>query len=84
MHVLLGSARKALALLEEADNHWRSHDAGAPAMVAMNSFFLARALWDSGGSRTRARELAREGLAGYRAIGDPEAVDRARRWLATH
>jgi tetratricopeptide (TPR) repeat protein/predicted Ser/Thr protein kinase len=47
---------------------------------------LARALWDTGGDRARARELATQAWTGARAIADAGRDDRARleRWLASH
>jgi hypothetical protein len=49
-------------------------------------FLLARALWDSGGDRRRARTLAgqaRDGYAGLEA-GEPAVLADLERWLAAH
>jgi tetratricopeptide (TPR) repeat protein len=47
---------------------------------------LARALWDTGGDRARAHELARHALADVRAIAGARHDDvvRIERWLASH
>jgi hypothetical protein len=44
-------------------------------MTANCQDWLARALWDSGGDRKRARQLAEEALAVYRAEGAPRAAE---------
>jgi hypothetical protein len=47
---------------------------------------LARAPWDAGGDRARARELATRAFAGVRALADARRCDVAQiqQWLVSH
>ncbi|MCA9650259.1 MAG: serine/threonine protein kinase [Myxococcales bacterium] len=61
-----------------------------PTLIAETRFMLAHALWADGGAsapeRSRARELAREALAGYRTQAErwgPQ-IEQIEAWLAEH
>ena len=74
----------ALPPLERAA---RIREAAEPdrVLVAESAFSLARALWESGGSRLRARQLATEALDIYRRQPSPRAhSEDAERWLLAH
>ncbi len=64
----------------------RTEHPTAPGELAYSQFLLAQALWNGGGDRRRARELAEEARAGYAGVdgGDRDAVARVDRWLAAH
>jgi hypothetical protein len=79
-----GEPEKALPLLQLAEEHWETHEGGEPPVLAQNSFILARAIWESGGNRARARELARKAAEAFAAIGDAAAAAEARAWLRRH
>jgi hypothetical protein len=53
-------------------------------MIAEAKWFLAQALWDGGGDRARALDLARAARDGYTAGGEAWRPDVARveSWLA--
>jgi hypothetical protein len=58
-------------------------EAGDPQPLAESTLALARALWETGGDRARARRLAEEAqpaLAGGQLDADLDATA----WLATH
>ena len=81
-HLGLGEAREAVPLLERA--------VAGGLEIEGARFALARAIWDSGGDRRRARRVAEEALPEFRehaakyggrfrrTVGEIEA------WLATH
>jgi hypothetical protein len=80
----LGATRDAIPLLENALRIRRQPN-GDPALAADTEFVLARALWDSGGgSRIRARSLATEAVATYRATGRTERQRVVEAWLSDH
>src|SRR5262249_33618905 len=56
----------------------------APVDRALVAFPLARALWDSGRDRTRARQLAKEALDTLSRSPATRDAARARAWLANH
>jgi tetratricopeptide (TPR) repeat protein len=74
----LGDARGALPLLERAVELDRP---AAPDDRARAEFALARALWDAGGDRHRARALA---AGAAPAIRPPSQRPVVERWLAAH
>ena len=74
----LGDARGALPLLERAVELDRP---AAPDDRARAEFALARALWDAGGDRQRARALA---AGAAPAIRPPSQRPVVERWLAAH
>jgi tetratricopeptide (TPR) repeat protein len=80
-----GRPRDAIAPLERAE---RLATAGqlAPIELANIHDRLARALWDGGGDRARARTLAEQALATFTAGGPEKADERAalERWLVEH
>jgi tetratricopeptide (TPR) repeat protein len=80
--VAAGQAKRALAPLEQA-LATRLAPGIAPLELAETRFATARALWDAGGDKKRARTLAEAARdayarAGSRSLGDVE------RWLAAH
>jgi tetratricopeptide (TPR) repeat protein len=85
----LGAGRVAVALpiLERAE---RIGDLGAPTLAyrALARFTLARALWDSGSDRARARSLAEAAEREYRASPAIPTTERnlaaIATWLRTH
>lgn len=70
---------RALALLQDQSHPDRQK-------LATARFDMARALWDGGGDRRRARELATSAHDLDAAVGERAAKDLARvtNWLATH
>jgi serine/threonine-protein kinase len=83
-YLAVHEAKLAVAPLDRAV---RIRDAAEPdrMLVAETAFSLAQALWESGGSRPRARQLAAEALAIYRTQPAPGArLDAAERWLVAH
>ncbi len=52
--------------------------------LAEPRFSLARALWDSGKDRARARALAAAARDGYAGAGQRAEADKVSRWLAEH
>jgi len=81
----LGRAKDALEPLEKALKVRERGDA-TPSELAETQYLLARAIEDSGGSRTRAHELAESALGHYeRAEGQhAEAIAELRAWLRVH
>jgi hypothetical protein len=67
---------RGLALTAANPSH-RSH-------AAVLRFLLARALWDAGRDRKRARTLAEEAAAAYADLGDDKARAELVTWLAAH
>jgi eukaryotic-like serine/threonine-protein kinase len=69
---------RALAIYERAD--------GEARQLAATRFSLARALWETGGDRTRARQLATMAKEAYGAqrFGVEKDLAEVRAWLATH
>jgi hypothetical protein len=64
----------------------RTVDAYPREIRVVIEFALARALWDTGGDRKRARELAAQALADIHKVADARRDDVAQieRWLASH
>ena len=69
---------KAASLLERALD-LRVADGGSDAMLD-----LAKALWQVGKDRPRARSFAEQARAAYEHDGDAAAADDAASWLAKH
>ncbi len=67
---------RGLALTAASPSH-RSH-------ATVLRFLLARALWDAGSDRTRARALAEEAAAAFADLGDDKARAELVSWLAAH
>jgi tetratricopeptide (TPR) repeat protein len=84
-YVALGQAVKALAPLERAIA-LRESQPSDDADLGETRFTLARALWESGGDRARARRLAEGALETYTHAGAPSAKARAEveAWLRSH
>ena len=58
---------------------------GAPAKdVADARFILAQALWEAGGSRSRAHELATEARQNFLDANASKSADKVDAWLASH
>lgn len=78
--VLLAQERPAEAVvpLERAVELHRAHDSTRPHVRAKAEALLARALWDSGGDRARARSMAEA------ALTDHEDRAQVQRWLDEH
>ena len=76
---------EALPVLERAVHIADSAEVD-PANAAKIHFALARALWETGGDRRRARELATAALAALRASGARQAPDvaEAEQWMRAH
>jgi hypothetical protein len=55
-----------------------------PALLAETRFGLARALWESGGDRTRALSLARAAREAYERNNRPRQLSAVDAWLAVH
>jgi serine/threonine protein kinase/tetratricopeptide (TPR) repeat protein len=84
-HLGLRAAREAIPILERA-RRLRDASPGDPGELARTRLALARALWDGGGDRGRARELARQAAATFATLGAvwaPRRADAAA-WLAVH
>lgn len=64
-----GQPQAAITALERAVRLCETHP-GDPELLALGRFFLARALWDSGGDRRRARSLAEQSQRDLRRLGD--------------
>jgi tetratricopeptide (TPR) repeat protein len=80
-----GRAGEALPLAERAVAAIGDHVI-EPETTAAARFALSRALWDSGGDRSRALAIAREAIADYARASAGAAKDRARAsaWLTAH
>ncbi|MCH9686337.1 MAG: tetratricopeptide repeat protein, partial [Deltaproteobacteria bacterium] len=83
--VELGRHAEALLTLERARETYEG-TTGFARELAQTRLALARALWDGGGDRNRARSLARHALDGFGNIGAGARKDAAaaRAWLSTH
>jgi tetratricopeptide (TPR) repeat protein len=81
----LGRAREAIAPLERVLT-LRKRTPGRPVELPETQFTLARALWDSAQDRKRAKTLASEALAGYKAAGlrGKKEILVVEAWLAKH
>jgi serine/threonine-protein kinase len=78
-----GKPASALAPLERALGIRRAKD--VPMRVAETAFALARALWDSGQDKVRARSLAREARAAYSTLPNlKKEQDTVSRWMIDH
>jgi hypothetical protein len=55
-----------------------------PLLAADTAFGLARALWNSGGDRTKARSLAATALDAYRDGRTTDRQNAVAVWLAAH
>jgi serine/threonine protein kinase/tetratricopeptide (TPR) repeat protein len=77
----LGQPARALAVLEQI-----ALDAPPPDVRGQAELALARAVWDSGGDRARARGFAQRARADLAAspASRPEDVAQTERWLASH
>jgi eukaryotic-like serine/threonine-protein kinase len=82
-YVELHEPARARALLERLASTLNDQP---PDIRATVDFTLARALWDTGGDRARAHELASRALAGIRGVvtARREDVAQIERWLARH
>jgi serine/threonine-protein kinase len=78
-----GDSRAAVQLLEQA-LLIREQDEPIPDLVAVTQFALARALWESGGDRHRARALAGVAADTFASHGRPNREKAARDWLGSH
>jgi serine/threonine-protein kinase len=83
VRVELQEPARALAPLERLAS--KLGEQPADVRIAIQ-FSLARALWNTGGDRARARELATHAFTGARTIADASRDDLAQmqRWLASH
>jgi tetratricopeptide (TPR) repeat protein len=80
----LGRADEAVAPLERALRIREAHEPDPPT-VAETRLALARALWDSGRDRARARRLAEQAREAYdRAKSTARPAQETRAWLAAH
>lgn len=81
----LGRPAEAMPLLQRAEELSAKHEAW-PEFRARRQFVHAEALWETGGDLARARALAREALAFYRASPETPAsvLARMEAWLAAH
>jgi serine/threonine protein kinase/tetratricopeptide (TPR) repeat protein len=84
-HLGLRAAREAIPILERA-RALREASPGDPGELARTRLALARALWDGGGDRGRARELGRQAAETFASLGAVWAPRRAEAtaWLAAH
>jgi serine/threonine-protein kinase len=82
-YVELHQPARALPSLEQLAHNL---DALPPRARADIELSLARALWDSGGDRARARALGEDALRTLTAAGDTAAIEltQIKRWLASH
>jgi tetratricopeptide (TPR) repeat protein len=82
-YVELDQPARALALLDRLAG---ALDDPAPDVAVAVAFTRARALWDTGGDRARARKLATDALAGLRGVATarPDDATQIERWLAGH
>ena len=62
----IGKYERALAMFEEAP--------APPREIANTRFSLGQAVWESGGDRKRAHELATRAAQEYRALGADEQI----------
>lgn len=75
-HQAVTFAERSFALLDRADRN--------PLDIAETRFLLARALWESGGSRTRALTLAREAREFMQSSNRTAELAAITRWLRDH
>ena len=75
-----GRAKAALALLEQALEVQEA--VKDPDWLAVTRFCTARAMWDTGGDRVKARELARQATTYPSSLSAPDLDATA--WLASH
>jgi tetratricopeptide (TPR) repeat protein len=81
----LGRAAQARAHLERAKELAGSVTSAPPEVLSDVRFHLARALWDSGGSRSAARALATEARRGFADLPERRMdLAEADHWLAEH
>src|SRR4051812_46619671 len=80
---MLGRAAEAIAPAERAVALFGKGQ-GDPHYLNEARFFLAVALWDGGGGRARAVELARQARAGLQAAGATDDQHEVEAWLAHH
>ena len=71
----IAPAERALALREAVGV--KIH----PVTIAQNRFYLARALWDGGGDRTRAIQLARQAREALAKAGYADDQREVEAWL---
>jgi tetratricopeptide (TPR) repeat protein len=83
IHVELGRPARALASLEQLANKL---DAQPPQLRPLIELTLARALWDTGGDRQRACQLAGRARASASTIAGVSRrdLDAIERWPASH
>jgi tetratricopeptide (TPR) repeat protein len=72
-HEAIAPAERAVALFEKGQVD--------PLFLNQSRFFLAAALWDGGGDRARAAQLARQARAGLQAAGAREEQHEVEDWL---
>jgi tetratricopeptide (TPR) repeat protein len=81
-HLGLGQPAKAIPVLERA-LALRERARLEPGESAEGRFALARALWDTGRNRARARTLAAAAREGYQSRNDLEHASQVNAWLAS-
>jgi hypothetical protein len=77
---MLGRAREAVVPAERAVALFEKGQ-GDPLYLNQSRFFLAAALWDGGGSHSRAADLARQARAGLQAAGAADSQREVEAWL---
>jgi hypothetical protein len=83
--IALEQQRAADALpLAERGLVLRDQPGSPPRDVADARFILARALWETGGSRSRAHDLAMQARASFQAEDASKSVGEVDAWLASH
>jgi tetratricopeptide (TPR) repeat protein/tRNA A-37 threonylcarbamoyl transferase component Bud32 len=82
--VKLGRSRDAIATLERAVTIREAPDTAPAAERASTHLALARALWDGGGDRTRARAQAERAVALFTDAKRDDDARAAAQWLADH
>jgi serine/threonine-protein kinase len=75
-----GQPAAAVPLLERSVEIYGNYK-GMGTLTTNAQFALARALWDGGGDRIRARTLAKSALEGYRAAGRTDRQRAVDAWL---
>jgi tetratricopeptide (TPR) repeat protein len=78
-----GDPAGAIQHLEAASGIWEKYP-GQEFLQAINQFALARALWDGGGDRRRARALAESARRIYASIRWSEKARACSEWLSAH
>jgi tetratricopeptide (TPR) repeat protein/predicted Ser/Thr protein kinase len=79
----LGRSREAVEPLSRAVALRQSGEVG-PELLAESRWALAQALWESGGDRRRALDLARQAADGFAAVGRPNNRREITDWLHKH